>query len=60
VLNKRDNIYLEIDGVSKTVSQWAEEAPVTSFTIYKRCNRGWLEKYGAHATVFTPSGGNPV
>ena len=55
VLNKRDNIYLEIGGESKTVSQWAEDAPVSSFTIYKRIDRGWLEKYGAYKTVFTPS-----
>jgi hypothetical protein len=55
VVHNSDNIYLEIGGVSKTVSQWAEEAPVSGFTIYKRINRGWLEKYGAYKTVFTPS-----
>ena len=60
VYNKRDNVYLEIDGVSKTVSQWALEAPVTEFTIYKRVKRGWLDKHGAKATVFTPSGAPPL
>ena len=55
VLNKRDNFYLEIDGVSKTVSQWALEAPVSSFTIYKRIKRNWISKYGVYNTVFTPS-----
>lgn len=55
VLNKRDNIYLEIDGVSKTVSQWALESPVSSFTIYKRIKRGWLDTHGTYKTVFTPS-----
>ena len=55
VLNKRDNIYIEIDGVSKTVSQWAKESPVNEFTIYKRVKRGWLEKYGPYKTVFQPS-----
>lgn len=53
--NKRDNVVLEIDGVSQTVSQWALESPVSGFCIYKRINRGWLDKYGAKATVFTPS-----
>lgn len=55
VLNKRDNVYLEIGGESKTVSQWALESPVSSFTIYKRIKRGWLDDYGAYKTVFTPS-----
>lgn len=55
VLNKSDNVVLEIDGVTKTVSQWAEESPVSGFTIYKRIKRGWLEKYGSHRTVFTKS-----
>lgn len=55
VLNKSDNVVLEIDGVTKTVSQWAEESPVSGFTIYKRIKRGWLEKYGSHRTVFEPS-----
>lgn len=55
VLNKSDNVVLEIDGVSKTVSQWAEESPVSGFTIYKRIKRGWLETHGNHATVFRPS-----
>jgi hypothetical protein len=55
VLNKSDNVVLEIDGVSKTVSQWAAESPVSGFTIYKRIKRGWLETHGPHATVFRPS-----
>lgn len=59
VYNKRDNVYIDIDGVSKTVSQWAEESPVSEFTIYKRVSRGWPEKYGNYATIFTPSRGNP-
>lgn len=53
--NKSDNVVLEIDGVRKVVSEWALEAPVSSFCIYKRISRGWLEKYGAKYTVFTPS-----
>lgn len=55
VYNKRDNVYLEIDGVSKTVSQWAVDSPVSEFTIYKRVQRGWVDKYGAKETVFRPS-----
>jgi len=55
VLNKSDNVMLEIDGVTKTVSQWAAQSPVSAFTIYKRIRRGWLEKYGEYDTVFRPS-----
>ena len=55
VLNKSDNVHLEIDGVTKTVSQWAEESPVSGFTIYKRIKRGWLETHGHYKTVFEPS-----
>lgn len=57
VLNKGDNVNLTIDGVTQTVSQWAEHAdcPVSAFTIYKRIGRGWLETKGAKDTVFTPS-----
>lgn len=54
-LNKRDNVNLTINGVTKAVSQWAIDSPVSSFTIYKRLHRGWLEKHGAEYTVFTPS-----
>ena len=60
VLNKGDNVNITIDGVTKTVSQWALDAPVSSFTIYKRYKRGWLTKHGAYATVFTPSGEKPI
>jgi len=55
VLNKSDNVNLEIDGVTKTVSQWAADSPVSGFTIYKRIKRGWLETHGPHKTVFEPS-----
>ena len=50
-LNKRDNVNLTIDGVTKTVSQWAVDSPVSGFTIYKRIDRGWSPK----RAVFTPS-----
>lgn len=56
VLNKRDNVVIELDGISKTVSQWAEESPVSAFTIYKRVKRGWLEKHGPYDTIFKQSG----
>lgn len=57
VLNKGDNINLTINGETKTVSQWAQhpDCPVTSGTIYKRINRGWLDEYGSEYTVFSES-----
>jgi len=55
VLNKSDNVVIEIDGVTKTVSQWAEDSPLSGFTIYKRIKRGWPEKHGSYKTVFEPS-----
>lgn len=42
--NKRDNVKVTINGVTKTVSDWArdpEVCSVTDQTIYKRIARGW-------------------
>lgn len=41
--NQRSNINVEIDGVTKTVSEWTEEdwCTVSKFTVYKRLKRGW-------------------
>tara|TARA_R100001244_G_scaffold36778_2_gene33632 strand:- start:7975 stop:8619 length:645 start_codon:yes stop_codon:yes gene_type:complete len=52
-LNKSDNVVLEIDGLSKTVSQWAKHpaCPVPAGTIYKRLYRSWDPR----DAVFTPS-----
>ncbi len=59
--NQRSNVNLTINGETKTVAEWAAhpDCSVSFFTIYKRLSRGWLQKYGAYATVFTPSGVKP-
>ena len=56
--NKRDNIYLNIDGVSKTIIDWAKDLNINPSTIYARKHRGWedkdcisfknLKNYGTH------------
>lgn len=52
--NKRDNVNVEIDGVTKTVSEWCEEGEKTqasAFTVYKRISRGWDPKEALTAPV---------
>jgi hypothetical protein len=39
--NKRSCIYVSIDGVTKTVSQWCELTGVNRMTAYTRIKRGW-------------------
>lgn len=38
--NKRDNIYITINGVSKVIEDWSRECGVSSLTIQKRLNDG--------------------
>lgn len=38
--NKRDNVYITINGVSKVVEDWSKECGVSSLTIQKRLNDG--------------------
>lgn len=43
--NKRNNVFLEIDGVRKTVAQWSlEPESVKAKTIYHRIKKGWDHK----------------
>lgn len=51
--NKRDNVLIDIDGETKTVSQWSKDprCSVTAGSIYKRIDRGW----DAKKAVLTPS-----
>ncbi len=55
--NKSDNQKVTVDGVTKSVSQWAADprCTVSHFTLYKRIARGWLEEHGAEFTLFSPS-----
>lgn len=52
-LNQRSNVWLEIDGETKAVSEWSRDprCPVSQFTIHKRLSRGWE----ARRAVFEPS-----
>lgn len=43
-LNKRNNRCITIDGVTKTVSEWAEIAGLPLTTIYSRLRYGWSGK----------------
>jgi hypothetical protein len=40
-INKRTNVYVEIDGVTKTLSEWATEVGIRQETIYRRYYVGW-------------------
>jgi transcriptional regulator of acetoin/glycerol metabolism len=42
--NKSTCVYLEIDGVTKSVTQWAETTGVSRSTIYLRLKKGWDRK----------------
>lgn len=39
--NRRNNRYIEYEGVTKTLSQWAKEFSINSRTLYDRLRRGW-------------------
>ena len=40
-INRRDNFYIEKDGVRKTMSEWTKETGTHHQTIRYRLNRGW-------------------
>ena len=42
--NKRTNIFLTIDGVSKTIAEWSELTGIKRDTISKRLQYGWDHK----------------
>lgn len=44
VRNRRNSKIITIDGVSKTVFEWASEVGVSPNSIYLRLKRGWDEK----------------
>ena len=39
--NTRKNIFLEYDGDTKTVKEWAETLGVSQYTLYSRVKKGW-------------------
>lgn len=42
--NKRNNHYITVDGITKTVSQWEKELGLSYGTIYHRLKSGWSER----------------
>lgn len=39
--NKRNNIWITLDGVSLVLSDWSKKSVVTYRTLHKRIKRGW-------------------
>lgn len=39
--NKRDNVYITLDGETHTIAEWAEMAGLKYSTLKERLNRGW-------------------
>ena len=39
--NKSSNVYIEYNGVSKTITEWCEELNIHTRTLNNRINRGW-------------------
>lgn len=39
--NRKDNIFIEYQGKSKTISQWANDNNILYSTFYTRLSRGW-------------------
>lgn len=42
--NKRDSFRITIDGITKTIGQWADESGINIETIRSRLGRGWSTK----------------
>ena len=40
-VNRRDNVYLEHNGVRQTISQWADHLGIPRATLYYRHRQGW-------------------
>lgn len=50
--NKRNNRVIEIDGVSRCVSEWAEQPGASNrFKIYQRLNMGWTPRNAVFGKV---------
>lgn len=39
--NKRTNVFVSVDGVLKTLAQWAIDFGINKQTVYSRIRRGW-------------------
>jgi hypothetical protein len=52
--NTRQNRIIEFAGVSKTLSQWAEEAGLKVGTLHARLKKGWTVKESITRKVTKP------
>ncbi len=48
---KNCKIKLTIDGMTKTITQWALEIEINRHTIYTRLIRGWSEKESIYGRI---------
>ena len=48
--NRKNNVYLELDGEKKTISQWSRELGIPKSTIQNRLLRGWSEEESLQTT----------
>lgn len=54
--NKQNSIYATIDGKTQTISMWARELNVSSFTAYNRIKKGW----SPDKALLTPAWKKPI
>jgi len=54
--NTRRNVYLEVNGVKKIITEWAEEMNVKTGTIWNRLRSGWSEQDAVLKPVATSKG----
>lgn len=43
-LNRRTNVYLSLNGIPKTISQWSDELNINRTTIQHRHKKGWSDE----------------
>lgn len=51
--NRRGRHRLKVDGVEKTMSEWAEETGISVGTIWQRINKGWTPREAVRIPIIT-------
>lgn len=52
--NKRNNHFITVNGITKTLSEWSDISGVHYYTIFDRISHGWNER----DAIFTPASMN--